>query len=217
MNIFITKKKCIKTVVLLSFSVLSMAVTGCSTVFSKSTYPVEINSNPQGASFKVVDKSGAVVSQGKTPKTVYLDSGSGFFQSARYNVNYEGGESERITSSYSASHVFNFVLILPWFWGGIIIDPITGAMWNIDQKSVSANISTLDTPMTIEMKKAFIPVRRLMLKVIKGEYYRSDQKTIDKYRVQYIQKYNIFASKYPTTQSAERFLREQAMEWNNKH
>jgi len=213
MKVF-SNKKCVRLVALLA---LLTMVTGCSTVFSKSTYPVQINSDPQGASFKVVDKNGIVVSQGKTPKTVYLDSGSGFFQRARYDVNYDGGQSERITSSYSASHIFNFVLVIPWFWGGIIIDPITGAMWNIDQQSVCASVSPSADSSAIEMQKEFIPVRRLMFKVIKGEYYGTDRKTIDKYRVQYIQKYNIFASKYPTPQTAENFLREQSMEWNSKH
>lgn len=54
-------------------------LSGCASIVSDSTYPVLIDSFPPEKSFVVKDENGKKVFSGKTPQTVMLDAGDGFF------------------------------------------------------------------------------------------------------------------------------------------
>lgn len=116
---------------------LLVASSGCASIVSDSSYPVRIESTPPGERFVIRDKSGSWVASGKTPDTVTLKAGSGYFQSARYNVEFDAGNTLEIKADVD-----------PWFFGNIvfggligfcIVDPLTGAMWELPE-SVSATI-----------------------------------------------------------------------------
>ena len=115
--------------------VLAFCVTGCASIVSKSQWPVNISSNPPGATVTVRDKSGVNVYSGKTPTTVVLSSSAGFFQPARYTYTFE-------KEAYSQGMATASAEINPWYAGNIIlpggllwlliVDPATGAMWKLD-------------------------------------------------------------------------------------
>ena len=62
-----------KTKVILTSVLLGLA-TGCSSIISKSNYPVVINSNPEKSVFEIVNRDGLKVHAGETPATVMLKS-----------------------------------------------------------------------------------------------------------------------------------------------
>ena len=47
----------------------------CATIVSDSSYPLAVNSNPDGASFTVTNREGVEVNRGTTPMTVELKAG----------------------------------------------------------------------------------------------------------------------------------------------
>ena len=47
-------------------------ISGCSSVVSKSHYPVAIASTPEGANFTILNKAGQAIQNGVTPSTVTL-------------------------------------------------------------------------------------------------------------------------------------------------
>ncbi len=117
-------------------------ISGCASIVSKSEYPVSINSQPSGATVIVKNKQGMEIHQATTPTVLSLGASSGFFQTASYSMEFSKDGYSPATTNLSAS-------IDPWYIGNIIfgglirmliVDPATGAMWQIDDK-VYANLS----------------------------------------------------------------------------
>ena len=117
---------------------------GCASIVSKSDWPVRVSSNPDGALCTVSDKRGTVLIKAVTPTIFTLKSGDGYFGSASYTLMFEKEgfkpESKQLSSSLNG-----------WYWGNIaiggligmlIVDPITGAMWSLDD-SVNGTLAAL--------------------------------------------------------------------------
>ncbi len=137
MKLSILSKSITLTLCILLFS-------SCATMFSDSSYPVQITSNPSDASFKVTNNSGAVVQSGKTPGSIILSAKKGYFSSAKYNIVFEkpGYASQTIPFSADLDGWYILNLFNP-FGGGIgllIVDPLTGSMWKLDPMA-TANLS----------------------------------------------------------------------------
>ncbi len=77
------KKLISLTVVLLAAVFL---LPGCASMFTKSTYPLTINSNPPGADITITNKKGKTVYQGQSPAIVKLKSSAGYMSKAEYVV-----------------------------------------------------------------------------------------------------------------------------------
>jgi hypothetical protein len=112
----------------------SILLTNCASIVSKSSYPVTINSNPQGLSFVVTDvKTNSVISTGKSPQQVTLKASAGYFKPATYRIDVKKGS--RVTASQEITATLD-----GWFFGNIllggligmlIVDPLTGAMYKL--------------------------------------------------------------------------------------
>jgi len=104
---------------------------GCSSIIAGSTKDVQIISKPSGAKVEVYNWKGEQVDNGTTPFTVSVKRGSGYFKAAKYE--FKGSLPGHQT------HVVGFKSgINSWYWGNLllggvigmlIVDPITGAMW----------------------------------------------------------------------------------------
>lgn len=124
-----------------------LMTSGCASIVSKSSYPVTIRSEPQGASVLIKDKHGVAIHKGTTPFTVTLASGKGYFGPGDYTLDFE-------LSGYQPHHTVMQAGVNPWYLGNIfiggaigflIVDPLTGAMWKLaDQKSVTLNAQATD-------------------------------------------------------------------------
>jgi len=133
-------KRNTRTAVVLMMAAL--AIQGCASVVSTSSYPVAVSSTPSGATFEILDKKGDVVHVGNTPSTVTLRSGNGYFSGQTYTLRFkkDGYPEKAITLDSSISG---------WYWGNIllggvigmlVVDPMTGAMYNLPkQASVDLN------------------------------------------------------------------------------
>lgn len=119
-------------VVTLSLAILS----GCSSIVSKSDYDVVVASTPTGANFVITNKAGLEVQRGVTPSTVSLKSSAGYFKGEAYTVvfNKEGfpPRTYDLTSSIDGWYFGN--IVLGGLIGMLIVDPITGAMFNLPDR-----------------------------------------------------------------------------------
>jgi uncharacterized protein YceK len=117
-----------------------MTLSGCASVISGSTKEVVIDSTPSKAQYTVTNKHGKVVSQGTTPSLVTLKTGSTYFIGENYLVSYElPGYREGISTVHSSLNIWYFGnLLLGGFIGGLLVDPLTGAMWTLDDSSSSS-------------------------------------------------------------------------------
>ena len=136
------------TLSLLSIGISTLMLSSCASKFSESEYPVHIDSVPSKMEIEVTDIEGDIVYRGKTPTVVALDAGDGYFVRARYTVRlYDGskvvGERE-IDNSIDGWYFVNW--FGPTLFGFLIVDPITGAMWKLDDAvTVFRDVKTTDT------------------------------------------------------------------------
>lgn len=125
---------------LCSLAICLTACTGCASIVSKSNYPVNITSQPSDADITIVNKKGRVVYEGKTPTIVDLKAGAGFFQGQDYVVtfNKDGYETQtaQIERKLDNWYLFGNIAV-GGFIGWLIVDPITGAMWVLEDVNVN--------------------------------------------------------------------------------
>lgn len=125
-----------KKLILSTVIATSLGFSGCASIISDSTYPVTLNSSPDGASFKIVNTdSGMNMMKGETPATISLDASDGFFSGATYSIEFDkaGYDSQtvQLDSSLDGWYVAN--ILFGGILGFLIIDPATGAMWKLDE------------------------------------------------------------------------------------
>lgn len=120
---------------------------GCATIVSKSSYPVYLRTDPPGANIKITDKKGHVVYQGKSPTTVRLKSGGGYFTKAQYQVKLSsaGYDEKIVTIDFKLNGWYFGNLVIGGVIGLLFIDPITGAMWKIQDPVVDETLDRMAT------------------------------------------------------------------------
>jgi hypothetical protein len=133
-----------KKILFLLSIVISLFLSGCATIVTKSTYPLAISSTPDDASFTVIDKYGQEIHSGTTPETVYLKAGAGFFERAEYQVKFsEPGYKEKtypVFFKIDGWYFGNLFLPIGGWLGMIVLDPITGAMWKLESRFLNAKL-----------------------------------------------------------------------------
>lgn len=114
-------------------------LSGCATIISKNLYPVKISSKPDGAEITIKNKSGAVVYTGTTPTTITLKTRAGYFQGENYEVSFKkdgfAPHSALIERGVDGFYLVGN-LIIGGLVGWIIVDPLTGAMWTLNDLHV---------------------------------------------------------------------------------
>lgn len=129
-----------------------IAFSSCASMFTKSTYPVAINSTPEGAEVTITDKKGLVVFEGETPATVKLKSSAGYMSKAEYTVKLTlPGYKEETVFIYSSIEGWYFAnILLGGLIGMLIVDPLTGAMWSLDTEHINIKMKpSKDTTLQI--------------------------------------------------------------------
>jgi len=136
-----------KITLIILCSTLCVLFSSCASIFTKSSYPVAISSTPEGANISIVNKKGEEVYVGKTPATVQLDASS----------KYMSGEKLTVTISklgYEEQKVYIHSKIEGWYWGNIllggligmlVVDPLTGAMYKLDTKTINVTLEQTNT------------------------------------------------------------------------
>ena len=148
-----------KSVISLILCIAIGISTGCASIVSKSEYPVSISSNPSGAVVTIKDKYGLDIHKATTPSTVGLSAGSGsYFGKAAYTFEFEkegylpAGAS--LSAGFDAWYIGN--IVFGWWIGWFIVDPITGAMWKLNNR-VYANLSPDPEYVTEEVISVTVP------------------------------------------------------------
>jgi hypothetical protein len=131
-----------------------LGMTACCSIVSKSQYPVTISSNPPGACFTIKKANGVAMSTGITPATITLSSSFGYFQPAKYIVEFN---RKGVTQSMPLNAGINgwyFANLVSWgiIAGMLIVDPATGAMWKLDDNVIATFNQTADASHGREIK-----------------------------------------------------------------
>lgn len=116
----------------------SLSLTSCASMFGKSSYPLYISSDPKGADVEIFNQSGKRVYSGQSPASVSLKTSNGYMKSASYDVkiSYPGYKTQdiQVTSKINGWYWAN--IALGGLIGMLIVDPLTGAMYKLNNKSI---------------------------------------------------------------------------------
>jgi hypothetical protein len=121
----------------------SLVLNSCASIVSHTTWPVAISSMPQDADVVVTDLKGKEVARGKTPTAFQLRSGAGYFQKAVYTITFTkaGYDTKQLTLSSDINGWYFGNLVFGGVIGLLIVDPISGAMYRINQKDLQATLA----------------------------------------------------------------------------
>ncbi|MFC0708435.1 hypothetical protein [Azorhizophilus paspali] len=122
-------------------------VTGCASLFGETQYPVAISSFPPGANYKITNQAGESIMSGVTPDQPTLKSSAGYFDGERYEVEFtkDGYESETEVLDSGIDGWYWWNILIGGLIGMLIVDPITGAMYDLPEK-VHAHLLLDRTP-----------------------------------------------------------------------
>lgn len=120
--------------------------TGCASIIEGSSQDLRVTSDPGGATVVIERANGNEVFRGTTPATASLPTGDGFFSGAEYfvTISAEGFEPQtiRIGTNVSGWYLFGNVFV-GGLLGWVVVDPATGAMWNLETTHVSASLNAV--------------------------------------------------------------------------
>jgi hypothetical protein len=115
----------------------------CASIVSRTSYPVDFNSTPQGAGLTIENSYGQVVFSGRTPTTVWLSPAAGYMRAEHYKVTYTQPGREPVTTWIHAqlNGWYFGNLLLGGFIGMLLVDPLTGAMFRIPPQSYVTSVA----------------------------------------------------------------------------
>jgi len=152
----------VKTCLVIIIAAISLMAAGCASIVNGGARHISVNSTPPGATLTITkkgDASGEVVYKGTTPATVALSPKAGYFRGQAYVLKleldgYNRAEVE-VTPSLSGWYFGN--IIFGGLLGMVVIDPLTGAMWNLSPENIEQTLTSSQASI-IKNKEGFVVV-----------------------------------------------------------
>ncbi len=124
-----------------------VTLSGCASIVAGGRRDINIKSTPSDAAVSIQDReSKQIVHKGQTPLIVPLSTRGGYFKSRQYDVTLSkegyGAKTININSFLSGWYAGNIILWPVAVIGGLIIDPLTGAMWSLSPKNIDVILET---------------------------------------------------------------------------
>lgn len=123
-------------------------LSSCSSIVHSGSRTVSINSQPAGAAVTVTKANdGTLVHSGVTPLTVSLDPKGGFFKGQSYAVRFRlaGYKTEEVMIRPQLSGWYFGNLVVGGLVGMLIVDPVTGSMWNLTPDQIDRKLTSQQT------------------------------------------------------------------------
>jgi hypothetical protein len=123
--------------------VVMFFVSSCASIVSSSKWPLTVNSDPVGAKIVITNKGGEEIFHGTTPATMKLKSGAGYFAKETYSVKLQmdGFADKTVPVNCKLNGWFIGNLVFGGLVGILIVDPLTGAMYKLDTKTINTQLT----------------------------------------------------------------------------
>ena len=119
--------------------VASAALTsGCATIVHSGPRSIPVASNPPGAKVSIYNRSNTLVMSNTTPFVASLPTKAGYFKSQTYRLVFEmpGYANTEVNLESSVSGWYFGNLLFGGLIGMLIVDPLTGAMYNLAPENI---------------------------------------------------------------------------------
>lgn len=135
--------------VLLTFTIGIFAglLSSCATIIRDNSQTIPINASTEKVDIKIMNKKGITIFQGQTPTVVNLKtSAGGYFDPEQYTVvaSKDGFTTQTQVIDWNVSGWYIFGnLGFGGLIGYLIVDPITGDMYYLDENPVHFNMTPM--------------------------------------------------------------------------
>jgi hypothetical protein len=132
---------------------------GCATIVHGGPRDISVTSTPAGAIVSIYDRSNALVQTNTTPFVAKLPTRYGYFKGQRYRLVFElpGHARAEVNLQSSVSGWYFGNLVFGGLIGMLIVDPLTGAMFNLGPDRVELGLAASDAHL-IRSGKGFVVV-----------------------------------------------------------
>ena len=122
--------------VVFSLMIASMFLTSCATIFTRSSYPISINTEPEGATITITNYDGKEVYCGSTPANVKLKASRGYMKSATYYIKLSkpGYEDKKVIIQSNFDYWYLGNVMIGGLIGMLAVDPVSGAMYRFKKE-----------------------------------------------------------------------------------
>ncbi|MCD8174030.1 MAG: hypothetical protein LUD76_11365 [Alistipes sp.] len=113
---------------------------GCASIFTKNSYPVTINSTPEGAEVEIYNKENRLIFTGQTPANTVLNASNGYMSKEIYILKFRkpGYKDYEYVLENKLEGWYFGNLLLGGIIGMLIVDPLTGSMYKVPETSIIA-------------------------------------------------------------------------------
>jgi hypothetical protein len=113
-------------------------LSGCATIVHNGPRSIPVTSSPPGAKVTIYDRSNKLVVTNTTPFVAQLPMKFGYFQPQNYRLEFEmPGHQNAVVNLESAVSGWYFGnLLFGGLIGMLIVDPLTGAMYNLTPEKI---------------------------------------------------------------------------------
>jgi len=116
---------------------------GCATIVHSGPRPVSVASTPAGAKVSIYDRDGQLVQTNTTPFLAQLPTKYRYFQGQTYRLVFEmpGHATTEVKLGSSLSGWYLGNVIFGGLIGLLVVDPLTGAMYNLTPDKIEQPLS----------------------------------------------------------------------------
>lgn len=118
-------------------------ISGCATIVHSGPRNIPIASAPAGAKVSIYDRSNSLVMTNITPFVAPLNTKFGYFKSQTYRLVFEmpGYNRAEMNLDSKVSGWYFGNLLFGGLIGMLIVDPLTGAMYNLTPEKIEQSMS----------------------------------------------------------------------------
>ena len=115
-----------------------IAIGGCATIVHSGPREITVASTPAGARVSIYDRSNTLVQTNTTPFVATLSTKYGYFKGQQYRLEFElpGYSTAEVKLSSTMSGWYLGNLVFGGLIGMLIVDPLTGAMFNLAPEKI---------------------------------------------------------------------------------
>jgi hypothetical protein len=123
------------------------ALSGCATIVHSGPRTIPISSSPPGAKVSIYDRSNTLVQTNTTPFVAQLPVKYGYFKAQNYRLEFElpGHAPAVVNLDSSVSGWYFGNLAFGGVIGMLIVDPLTGAMFNLTPEKIDQPLTSSQT------------------------------------------------------------------------
>jgi hypothetical protein len=119
------------------------ALAGCATIVHSGPRAISVASSPAGATVSIYDRGNTLVQTSTTPFVAQLPTKYGYFKAQQYRLVFEmpGQAKAEVNLESSLSGWYFGNLLFGGLIGMLIVDPLTGAMFNLAPEKIEQPLS----------------------------------------------------------------------------